>query len=93
MSEVSRDFPLHPDEVTNEFLSKCLHGKILSFELDMSITVGRVLAYAFRVFNITYDEINDLSKSCFLKCTKEISKVAEPCLEAFERFIGERNLY
>ena len=80
MNEVSRDFPLHADEVTNEFLSKCLHGKVLSFELDTSMTAGGVLADAFRVFNITYDEINDLPKSCFLKCTKEIPEVVELCL-------------
>ena len=44
------------------------------------MTAGGVLADAFRVFNITYDEINDLPKSCFLKCTKEIPEVVEMCL-------------
>ena len=80
MSKVSRDFPLHPEEVNNEFLSRCFNGKVLSYELDTSMTAGGVLADAFRVFNITYDEINDLPKSCFLKCTKEIPEVVEMCL-------------
>ena len=80
MSKVLRDFPLHPEEVTNEFLSRCFNGKVLSYELDTSMTAGGVLADAFRVFNITYDEINDLPKSCFLKCTKEIPEVVEMCL-------------
>ena len=80
MSKVLRDFPLHPEEVNNEFLSRCFNGKVLSYELDTSMTAGGVLADAFRVFNITYDEINDLPKSCFLKCTKEIPEVVEMCL-------------
>jgi len=80
VSKVSRDFPLHPEEVNNEFLSRCFNGKVLSYELDTSMTAGGVLADAFRVFNITYDEINDLPKSCFLKCTKEIPEVVEMCL-------------
>ena len=80
MGKVLRDFPLHPEEVTNEFLSRCFNGKVLSYELDTSMTAGGVLADAFRVFNITYDEINDLPKSCFLKCTKEIPEVVEMCL-------------
>ena len=80
MNKVSRDFPLHPEEVTNEFLSKCFNGKVISFELDTSMTAGGVLADAFRVFNISYDGINDLPKSCFLKCTKEIPEVVEMCL-------------
>ena len=80
MNKVSRDFPLHPEEVTNEFLSRCFNGKVISFELDTSMTAGGVLADAFRVFNISYDGINDLPKSCFLKCTKEIPEVVEMCL-------------
>ena len=80
MNRVLRNFPLHPEEVTNEFLSRCFNGKVLSYELDTSMTAGGVLADAFRVFNITYDEINDLPKSCFLKCTKEIPEVVEMCL-------------
>ena len=80
MNKVLRNFPLHPEEVTNEFLSRCFNGKVLSYELDTSMTAGGVLADAFRVFNITYDEINDLPKSCFLKCTKEIPEVVEMCL-------------
>ena len=80
MSKVLRDFPLHPEEVNNDFLSRCFNGKVLSYELDTSMTAGGVLADAFRVFNITYDEINDLPKSCFLKCTKEIPEVVEMCL-------------
>ena len=80
MNKVLRDFPLHPEEVTNEFLSRCFNGKVISFELDTSMTAGGVLADAFRVFNISYDRINDLPKSCFLKCTKEIPEVVEMCL-------------
>jgi len=80
VNKVLRDFPLHPEEVTNEFLSRCFNGKVISFELDTSMTAGGVLADAFRVFNISYDRINDLPKSCFLKCTKEIPEVVEMCL-------------
>ena len=80
MNKVLRDFPLYPEEVTNEFLSRCFNGKVISFELDTSMTAGGVLADAFRVFNISYDRINDLPKSCFLKCTKEIPEVVEMCL-------------
>ena len=80
MNKVLRDFPLHPEEVTNEFLSRCFNGKVISFELDTSMTAGGVLADAFRIFNISYDRINDLPKSCFLKCTKEIPEVVEMCL-------------
>ena len=65
MSEVSRDFPLHPDEVTNEFLSKCFHGKILSFELDMSMTVGGVLADAFRVLMLLMMKLMIFLKAVF----------------------------
>jgi hypothetical protein len=42
VNKVSRDFPLHPEEVTNEFLSKCFNGKVISFELDTSMTAGGV---------------------------------------------------
>jgi len=80
VNKVLRDFPLYPEEVTNEFLSRCFNGKVISFELDTSMTAGGVLADAFRVFNISYDRINDLPKSCFLKCTKEIPEVVEMCL-------------
>ena len=70
-----RDFPLYPNEVTKEFLSKCFGSNVSSFKLDTSMTAGGVLADAFRVFNIEYEEKQDLPRSCFLKCTKEIPEV------------------
>ena len=75
-----RDFPLYPNEVTKEFLSKCFGSNVSSFKLDTSMTAGGVLADAFRVFNIEYEEKQDLPRSCFLKCTKEIPEVVEMCL-------------
>ena len=75
-----RDFPLYPNEVTKEFLSKCFGSNVSSFKLDTSMTAGGVLADAFRVFDIEYEEKEDLPRSCFLKCTKEIPEVVEMCL-------------
>ena len=80
MNTKTRDFPLYPKEVTNDFLSKCFGESVISFELDTSMTAGGVLADAFRVFNICYDKVNDLPTSCFVKCTKEIPEVVELCL-------------
>ena len=80
MNTKTRDFPLYPKEVTNDFLSKCFGESVISFELDTSMTAGGVLADAFRVFNIRYDKVNDLPTSCFVKCTKEIPEVVELCL-------------
>ena len=77
MNKKARDFPLYPKEVTNDFLSKCFGESVISFELDTSMTAGGVLADAFRVFNIKYDTVNELPKSCFVKCTKEIPEVVE----------------
>ena len=80
MSEYIRDYPLHPHEVSNEFLSNCFGAEVTAFELDTSMTAGGVLADAFRVFNIQYKETQSLPKSCFVKCTKEIPEVVELCL-------------
>tara|TARA_B100000674_G_C37926280_1_gene955779 strand:- start:996 stop:2099 length:1104 start_codon:yes stop_codon:yes gene_type:complete len=44
------------------------------------MTAGGVLADAFRVFNIEFEQGNDLPRSCFVKCTKEIPEVVELCL-------------
>lgn len=44
-----RDYPLSPDEVSIEFLSKCLGAPVASFECDTSMIDGGVLADAFRV--------------------------------------------
>ena len=50
----ARNYPLHPEEVTNEFLSECFGSEIISFDLDTSMTDGGVLADAFRVKDIEY---------------------------------------
>ena len=80
-----RNYPLHPEEVTNEFLSSCLGSEITSFGLDTSMTDGGVLADAFRVKDIEYKNPvealdKNLPKSCFIKCTKEIPEIVEMCL-------------
>ena len=75
-----RHFPLYPNEVTCEFLEKCFGAEVKSFDIDTSMTAGGVLADAFRVFNIEFEQGNDLPRSCFVKCTKEIPEVVELCL-------------
>ena len=80
MTNDSRDFPLYPNEITNEFLERCFGAKVTSFNLDTSMTAGGVLADAFRVFDIEYEQNSDLPRSCFVKCTKEIPEVVELCL-------------
>ncbi len=81
----ARNYPLHPEEVTNEFLSECFGSEITSFGLDTSMTDGGVLADAFRVKDIEYKNHTEaleknLPKSCFIKCTKEIPEIVEMCL-------------
>jgi len=80
MSVKVRDFPLHPHEVTSEFLSTCLGGQVTTFSIDNSMTAAGVLADAFRVMDIEYESGHSGPKSCFLKCTKEIPEVVEMCL-------------
>ena len=80
-----RNYPLHTEEVTNEFLSECFGSEITSFGLDTSMTDGGVLADAFRVKDIEYKNHTEaleknLPKSCFIKCTKEIPEIVEMCL-------------
>ena len=75
-----RHFPLYPNEITCEFLEKCFGAEVKSFDIDTSMTAGGVLADAFRVFNIEFEQGNDLPRSCFVKCTKEIPEVVELCL-------------
>tara|TARA_B100001057_G_scaffold500501_1_gene615934 strand:+ start:5116 stop:6330 length:1215 start_codon:yes stop_codon:yes gene_type:complete len=75
-----RRFPLYPNEITCEFLEKCFGAEVKSFDIDTSMTAGGVLADAFRVFNIEFEQGNDLPRSCFVKCTKEIPEVVELCL-------------
>ena len=80
MSAKVRDFPLHTHEVTSEFLSRCLGGRVTTFSIDNSMTAAGVLADAFRVMNVEYESGDSGPKSCFLKCTKEIPEVVEMCL-------------
>ena len=75
-----RHFPLYPNEITCEFLEKCFGAEVKSFDIDTSMTAGGVLADAFRVFDIEFEQGNDLPRSCFVKCTKEIPEVVELCL-------------
>ncbi|GEM_PF-3041678 len=85
IEESNRDYPLHPGEVTNVFLSNCFGSEVISFGLDTSMTAGGVLADAFRIKDIEYKNQKDatnrkLPASCFIKCTKEIPEIVEMCL-------------
>ena len=63
----ARNYPLHPEEVTNEFLSKCFGSEIISFGLDTSMTDGGVLAAAFRVKNIEYKNHTEALEKTYQK--------------------------
>ena len=69
-----RDFPLYPNEVTKEFLSKCFGSNVSSFKLDTSMTAGGVLADAFRVFNIEYEEKQTYQEVVSLSAQKKFQK-------------------
>lgn len=77
-AEPARGFPLSPDEVTTDFLTKCLGAPVTSFALDTSMTADGVLADAFRVHSIEYGS-GEGPPSCFMKCTKGIPQVVALC--------------